>query len=382
MTGGVTLILCLQDLISLKFIWIEKEKNMKWFKWFVFTLVLIFVAWIATPRNTDEMSYKCSSNAEALYVTSEGEVTDAIVKLLGLTGIRIEGDSLKVQENWPEPRIYLKTRRLEEVLPLVQGKIDPSITWFGGAKKERWEEDPKKLTLSISQAREITKVCFDSLKLGEKKYSTKKPKAILFLGATLSSVRQRLAYLNELYELKKLSQDLPVYILTGERKLDEAIGETPASLMNADNGIISFRQDWIASQEAISDEGEMINLVFSQSRHKDLHEKNIVTVYSLKGEGRRATTESTVIQWLKEYSPSAGDYLAISHQPYNFYQECVIRRVLLQAGRTDICVEVVGSGLEMKIKDGDKVIEEAKNLLNNISRILYELLIIEKNLKK
>ena len=60
----------------------------------------------------------------------------------------------------------------------------------------------------------------------------------------------------------------------------------------------------------------------------------------------------------------------------------MIRRVLLQAGRTDICVEVVGAGLEMKIKDDNKVIDQAKNLLNNISRILYELLIIEKSLKK
>ena len=350
---------------------------MKWFGLFIFMLFLTFVVWILTPRNTDEITYKCFNETQALYITSNGEVTDAIVNLLGLTGIRIQGDSSKAAENWPEPSIHLKSRYLEEVVPLVQGKHDPSITWFGGAKKERWEEDSEKLKISLPQAQSIKEVCFNGLKLGEKKYPTKTPKAILFLGSTLSSVRQRLAYLNELYDLKKLPHALPVYILTGERKLDEAVGETHTNLMNPDNGLISFRQNWIASQESISDEGDMINLIFSQSRHTDLHEKNIVTVYSPKGEGRRATTESTVIQWLKEYSPSGGHYLAISNQPYNFYQESVIRRVLLQAGRADICVEVVGPGLEVKTKNDDEIINQAKNLLNNISRILYELLEIQ-----
>jgi hypothetical protein len=204
----------------------------------------------------------------------------------------------------------------------------------------------------------------------------------LFLGSTLPSVRRRLTYLNKLYDLNKLPPNLPVYILTGERKLDEAVGETHASLMNSDNGVISFHKDWTALQESILDEGEMINLVFSQSCHRDIHKNHIITVYSPKGEGRRATTESTVIQWLKEHSPSQGYYLAISNQPYNFYQENVIRRVLLQAGRTDICVEVVGSGIEMKIKSDDEVINQAKNLLNNISRILHELLEIQKQSKK
>jgi hypothetical protein len=72
-------------------------------------------------------------------------------------------------------------------------------------------------------------------------------------------------------------------------------------------------------------------------------------VYSPKEEGRRATTESTVIQWLKECSPSGGYYLVISNQPYNFYQESVIRRVLLQAGRADIVLKLLGLAWKRKL---------------------------------
>ncbi len=59
----------------------------------------------------------------------------------------------------------------------------------------------------------------------------------------------------------------------------------------------------------------------------------------------------------------------------------MIRRVLLQSGRSDICVDVVGSGMVVKTESDEAAIGQAKNLLNNISRILYELLEIRKDLK-
>lgn len=355
---------------------------MKFFRFIAFILLLVFAAWLAKPNRAPNITSKCSSPTEVLFVQSNGEVTDAIVHLLGLTGIRILGDPLSTEKNWPEARVHLKSRALKEVVSVVQGKLDPSISWFGDPNKERWENDPKKPRLTTPQALSIVSVCLDSLQQREKTLPTKSPKAILFLGATLSRVRMRLAYLNELYDLNKLSSDLPIYVLTGERKLDEKVGETQISLMDVNNGILPFRNDWSVPHDPISDEGEMIKLVFSQSRHTAIAEKNVITVYSPKGEGRRATTESTVVQWLKEYSPSNGNYLAISNQPYNFYQESIIRRVLLQQGRPDICVDVVGPALVAKTGNDESLIDQAKNLLNNISRILYELLEIRKILKE
>ncbi len=344
-------------------------------------LILISLAtWLALSRTTEDLTHitPCANTTEPLFITPQGEVTDALVRLLGLTGIRVEEDLLTVENDWPEARIHLKSRKLEEVVSAVQGKLDPFITWFGDPSKERWEEDPKKPKLSRLQANHIIDICLGSLRQGEKMLSQVPPKAILFLGAALTRVRMRLAYLNELYDQKKLSTDLPVYIMAGERKLDESIGETQENLMDSGNGIVPFRKDWTASQEHIIDEGEMVKLVFSQSRHRDLAEKNVIIVYSPKGQGRRATTETNLKQWLKEHSPLAGKYLAISNQPYNYFQECVIRRVLLQAGRSDICVEVVGPGMEVKVESDEAAIDQAKNLLNNLSRILYELQEIRK----
>lgn len=325
---------------------------------------------------------QCTYQAESLFITHKGEVNDSIVKLLGLTGIRVLNDSLEAGNEWPEARVYLKSRALEEVVLAVQGKLESSLSWLGDPRKERWEEDPKKSSLSPAQANSIISLCLNDLQQGNKVYPQGEPKGILFLGAALPRVRVRLAYLNNLYEMKKLSLSLPVYILTGERSLDEKIGETPKNLMDPDNGLIPFRKDWHPSNEHVLDEGEMIKLVFSQSRHSALEEKDIYFVYSPKGLERRATTESTVKQWLMDFSPASGRYVAISNQPYNFYQESVIRRVLLQSGRFDICVEVVGPGMDVNVGYDILSIEQAKNLLNNVSRILYELLEIKKNLKK
>lgn len=338
-------------------------------------LVFLSLFFWKSPREIDSFSQKASLFVE------DGKVTDPIVKLMGLTGIRIEGDVIPVEASWPAPQIYLKSRKLEDVVAAVQGKRDPQISWIGNLKKERWEEDNTKPALSPVETENIIQISLESLRLGSRvdpQISARNSLGILFLGATLARVRDRLAYLNDQYRLRKLTLSLPVYILTGERLLDEKVGETPANLMNADNKIIPFRKDWVPFDKPVTDEGEMIKLVFSQSRHEDLAMSNVFYVYSPKGQGRRATTESTIIQWLKEFKPKAGRYVAISNQPYIFYQESVIRRVLLQVGRADIQVDVIGSELESKDKPSDLDTEQAKNFLNTLSRILYELLEIKK----
>lgn len=316
----------------------------------------------------------CLNQGEGLYIKPNGMVTDPIVKLLGLTGIRISQN--KPEKGWPEGRILLHTQTLADVVAAVQGKANPLITWLGDPTKERWENDSTKIGLSPSNAKAILAICEGDLNLKQKMVPQgSNPIGILFLGATLSRVRTRLAFLNELYQTKKLSPTLPVYQLTGERELDEKAGETYQNLNDSSNGLIAFRDDWTSSIASVRDEGEMVKLIFQQSRHKSLSESNIHYVYSPKGDMRRATTESTVVQWLKDFSPASGKYIAISNQPYNIYQEAVIRRVLIKAGRSDICVEVVGPGMDdIKPEIGEGTIVRAKNLLNTISRTLYEFL--------
>jgi hypothetical protein len=233
--------------------------------------------------------------------------------------------------------------------------------------------------LSKAQAKEMINICVKDLQQGESIDPFGKPKAVLFLGSDLFDCRLRLAYLNKLIEEGKISSSLPMCILTGERKLDREAGETEGELMNLQNGIISFREDWKGLETvAPSDEGEMVKLIFSQSRHMRIAEKDVHYIYAQKGSKKRATTASTVEEWLKT-SPEGGLYIAVSNQPYVFYQECVIRRVLLQNKRNDIIVEVIGPQLEKsKLESSQQLIQD---LLSNTSRILYELFTIDK-LKK
>jgi hypothetical protein len=348
--------------------------NLKYLnKWKVLGLVVCALGFIACKKKSNYFldRHKCSITLDAHYITPQGQITDTLVRLLGLTGIRIEGDL--VESDWPEPKLILSSRKLNEVVNAVQGKKDPKVNWLGNPIKERWEEDLEKSPLEVKQAKKIIELCDNDLRLSTEVRLKTTPKGILFLGAALNRVRTRLAFLNELYDKKLLSIFLPVYLLTGERTLDKDIGESQEDLMNQSNGIISFRNDWKPSAEHITDEGEMLKLVFAQSRHKDLAEKSIHLIYSPKGSGRRATTESTVVQWLNDRSPESGSYIAISNQPYVYYQELVIRRVLLETNHLDICVTVFGPGIPAQSLDDFQGVKKATDYLNSISRILYEL---------
>ena len=53
----------------------------------------------------------------AQYVDSEKQVSDLVVKCLGLTGIVIKGE--KADKSWPEQRYTLSSRKLEDVIEVV-----------------------------------------------------------------------------------------------------------------------------------------------------------------------------------------------------------------------------------------------------------------------
>jgi len=348
---------------------------------FIFALFIVFSSSLPACRSIHtknlpkEKRYVLEDKSK--FISVAGEISQPIVKLLGLNGIRIASENMNDEKNWPEAKLYLDSKKLDKVVAAIQGRIDPSINWLGDTRKERWESDSLKPQLSLYEAESILQICQDMLSLNAKKYPHSNPQAILFLGSTLLGVRERLAYLNELYDHQQLSPTIPIYILTGERSLDPSIGETKEKLLDSKNGVISFRSDYQPKDISVDDEGEMISQVFSQSRHKDLHEDRLRLVYSSKGTGRRATTESTLVQWLKEYVPPSGTYLAISNQPYVFYQESVINRVLQQQGRKDICVHVVGPQELPRPKNQEETIDKARNYLSLVSRILYELTMLK-----
>lgn len=299
-----------------------------------------------------------------------------MVKLLGLTGIRIQNDPVIPDNDWPEAKLTLKSRSLEEITAAVQGKLNPNMTWKRANNKERWEATLP-ISLSENQMTKIKDIIFNEFKTSQKiKPQSTTYKGVLFLGSTISSVRKRLAYLNKLIDSKDYTLK-SIYVLSGERTLSKVIGETLESLLDPNNGDINFRPDWKGPVPFPNNETDMIKVIFDQSKHPSLKDEDVIFVHTLKNNGQiRATTETTIYKWIEQCRPIAGTYLAISNQPYVFYQALTIQKSLLKAGRKDIHVEVVGPAKvpQAILKNEQEVIM----LLDNVASIFYEMAEIKK----
>ncbi len=342
---------------------------MRFIKYYIFTIIVLggffFISIKETPQTSPHLFDK------------NNQASDDVVRLLGLTGIRIKNDPLPPEQSWPEAKLTLKSRSLEEITDAVQGKIDPNVAWKKTNTQERWQ---MKLAIPLSkdQLKNIQDIGLNRLGLAQEiNPKVKHYKGVLFLGSTLTSVRQRLAYLNKLIDSKNFTF-YPVYVLSGERTPDKAIGETQEALCDPNNGEIQFREDWKGPVDFPNNETDMIKVVFDQSKNLSLKNEDVIFVHTLKKEGQiRATTETTVYQWLEQCRPEAGVYLAISNQPYVLYQEVVIQASLLKAGRRDIQVEVVGPAKSSKLQYKNQERETAV-LLDTLSRIFYEMVEIKK----
>ena len=327
------------------------------------------------------ISYYClhdNKETSTLFFDENQHATDSVVKLLGLTGIRIQNDPLAPDKDWPEAKLTIKSRSLEEVTDAVQGKLNSAVAWKHADNKERWQA-ALPFSLSETQMAKIKDITFNKFGLAaEIKPTAKTYQAVLSLGSTLGSVRKRLAYLNTIIDSKAYTLN-QIYVLSGERKLDKTIGEDKKTLFDSKNGNISFNRDWKGPVRFPNNETDMIKIVFDQSKHPSMKDESIIYVHTLKKTGQaRATTETTIYKWLEQCNPKPGTYLAISNQPYVYYQELSIQKSLLKAGRKDIHVEVVGPG-KMPSTMPDKTQEqEITVLLDNLARIFYEMVEIKK----
>lgn len=284
------------------------------------------------------------------YVDSKGQVSNLIVQCLGLSGIVIKGEAK--EEKWPEPNYTLNSRDLVEVVRVVQGKVNPDISWF--RQGERWTMSNP--ALSPFTAKEI-------IKLGQQDFEFKKPllpknknyQGILILGADAEGFNDRVLFANKLVRRGILFNS--PYLLVGRRKLED------------------FEKKAFSYLSLMTDEGEMTEAIFSKNADSTLQNMK-KTAYSEPPEGReRATTESTVHAFMK-LSPLPGKYLCISDGIYVPYQELVIQNTL---GKYYPKAEIVIEGVGPADKDipgfstDEKILNKASDFLDNLSRILYNL---------
>jgi len=305
--------------------------------------------------------------------------SDDIVRLLGYTGIRIQNDRLVPEDNWPKAKLTLKSRSLQEITDAVQGNIDPEVAWKRPSHLQRWEKISS-FSFSSDQLIQIRDICFNKLGFSQEVFPKEKSYQGVFVpGGILQRVRFRLSFLNKLINTN-INKPKQIYTLTGDRFLREEAGETKEALLNPNNGEIPFHPNWIEPSQLPTTDAEIVKLVFSQSKSAEIKDEDVVSIhFSEKDYKPFSVTEKTIRQWLEQNHPASGTYLVISNQPFVLYHQLIIKRVLLEAKRTDIQVESVGSAEGLaSASDLKKQEEEVGIILDNLARIFYELTKIKK----
>jgi hypothetical protein len=184
----------------------------------------------------------------------------------------------------------------------------------------------------------------------------------IVLGASITRVRLRLAYLIELWH-QGIRFDSIVF-LGGQRPLDPDI-EPTAILMHNNVPTLPTRTDWSLVGELPKTEYDMIAMVIDQTIFPPdmaLLPRVIIDAPMVKktdGTLRRPDTNDTVSAWLST-NPTPGTCLCISNQPYIGHQDSTLRSVLPKIFHID----TVGSKMGAQ--------EKISVVLDAIARWLYQ----------
>jgi hypothetical protein len=211
-------------------------------------------------------------------------------------------------------------------------------TWLRPAGQERWENQTP-----LTCVCENLPTLFENLALvHEVKPLKLHYNYAVFLGATLETVRSRLAHLITLWN-DGIRFD-SIIVLAGKRQLDSTL-ESPESLLNNTCAQLPSKQNWQFNGQLPTTETEMIKFVFDQTNTPEKW-STIPCIFvdapmqtAENGSLRRPNTQDTVDEWLKQNNPTPGSILSISNQPYIGYQDAVLRKALPK----EFVIETVGT---------------------------------------
>lgn len=265
----------------------------------------------------------------------------------------------------------MATQGLSELLTITKTQIPATRNIYQVcAALEKWRNfGPNRWEFKLPAELKNTKdkvinICEHKLDMQETilpknfKYS-----GVLFLGATLSRVIDRLSFYKKLVNSGRVDKTLKMWVLSGDRKIAPEVGETPENFSK----IVISTKPPIPIPTDKSDELEMIKFIFYYQKPEEI---NTEYVYSEKESNyHRATTASTIEAWLKKIptSPQKTYYLAISNQPFVNYQNSVISYILSKTGRAkDIEIHTIGGETNYQDKENQAAI-----LLNTVAKTIY-----------
>ncbi|MBS0185246.1 MAG: hypothetical protein JSS34_02680 [Proteobacteria bacterium] len=219
---------------------------------------------------------------------------------------------------------------------------------------------------------------------------------IFIHGATVGRMQNRVTYFLENvwpHLTREAQERVKIIFLSGNRKLDTTLNEKE-TLFNPDSSEIQLRPDWQKPNRPIETENDAAQIIWDQLvPDKFLRDKVLFVSAPALKDGKRPTTKDTIKAWLKSFESFQKDplsvsqkerlfwknapdlkavqILAISNNPYIYYQDQVFRNALEEEGFDHIFLETVGSKAE-----SDTLLAV---YLDNIARWLYE---VTNNLKK
>lgn len=209
--------------------------------------------------------------------------------------------------------------------------------------QERWEmkdkfEDKRGRIIPILQRMGF----IDNIEPSNQKYDT-----IFVHGSLANTMRLRIKFLDNLW--KQGVRARSIVFLTGKRKLDKK-QESIDVLWNEAHSYTPFRKGWkkykinLAKAQYESDVTKMLwdQIVTS----KDLRQWPVkYRVAPEHRDGKRPTTIDTINAWIEQAKPKKGmKYLAISNNPYIYYQDLVLRNFMNSNGllESESDLETVG----------------------------------------
>jgi len=214
--------------------------------------------------------------------------------------------------------------------------------WLRQKGKERWEIEDV-----FADKRESAMPLFEKLQVTHEIKPTKNfYRYALLLGATVSRVRNRLAYLINLWSKGIRFEEL--VFLGGQRPLAPKL-ESKDVLFDRTNKDLAIRTDW-SPGTVPQTETEMMKMVFDQAElPKKMRDVRVlfvdVPMKKLKdGTLKRPTTPDTIKAWL-QMGPEPGDCLAFSNQPYIGYQHATLKTLLPK----NFFIETVGASYNPKV---------------------------------
>lgn len=174
-----------------------------------------------------------------------------------------------------------------------------------------------------------------------------------FLGATVTAVRKRLAFLHSEWNRGIRFTDL---VFFGSNRPLMKDKESPEVLLNAENSDLPFSSDWKLEDDLPQTEIEMMRMVYRQAGW--LNEDKVVFIEATGKDGRNANTRDTLELW---GNGIRGDVLVVSSQPFVSFQGIIAEKVLPSHANPECIGYAANTTLPVT------------TFLDNVAKLVYEL---------